>query len=126
MIFIIRRKLFIMRIGIAGMQTTELAAKSIQEILSDAGFDSFYFRNNSKITMADLVIVLGGDRGVRNYFHRALDVDTPVLGISESESNGVLSQIELKELPSYLNRIKKQDYVIEDVPRIGVLSLIHI
>ena len=46
-----------MRIGIAGMQTTELAAKSIRETLSDAGFDSFYFRNNSKITMADLVIV---------------------------------------------------------------------
>ena len=109
-----------MRVGIAGTQATELVAKSIKETLSDAGFESFYFKNNSKVTMADLVIVLGGDRGVRNYFHRALDVDTPVLGISESESNGVLAQIELKELPSYLNRIKKQDFVIEDVPRIGV------
>ena len=109
-----------MRIGIAGTQTTELVAKSIKETLSDAGFESFYFKNNSKVTMADLVIVLGGDRGVRNYFHSTLDTDTPVLGISESESNGVLAQIELKELPSYLNRIKKQDYVIEDVPRIGV------
>ena len=98
-----------MRIGIAGTQTTELVAKSLKETLSDAGFESFYFKNNSKVTMADLVIVLGGDRGVRNYFHSTLDADTPVLGISESESNGVLSQIELKELPSYLNRIKKQD-----------------
>jgi len=78
-----------MRIGIAGMQITELTAKSIKEILSDAGFESFYFKNNSKVTMADVVIVLGGDRGVRNYFHSALDVDTPDLGISESESNGV-------------------------------------
>ena len=109
-----------MRIGIAGTQTTDLVAKSIKETLSDVGFESFYFKTNSKVTMADLVIVLGGDRGVRNYFHSALDADTPVLGISESESNGVLAQIELKELPSYLNRIKKQDYVIEDVPRIGV------
>ena len=109
-----------MRIGIAGIQTTEFAAKSIQETLTDAGFESFYFKNNSKVTMADLVIVLGGDRGVRNYFHRTLDVDTPILGISESESHGILAQIELKELSSYLNRIKKQDYVIEDVPRIGV------
>ena len=32
-----------MRIGIAGTQTTELVAKSIKEILSDAGFESFYF-----------------------------------------------------------------------------------
>jgi len=109
-----------MRIGIAGMQTTELVAKSIKETLTDVGFESFYFKNNSKVALADLIIVLGGDRGVRNYLHTAIDVDTPVLGISESESNGVLAQIELKELPSYLNRIKKQDYVIEDVPRIGV------
>jgi len=109
-----------MRSGIAGIQATELVAKSIKETLSDDGFESFYFKNNSKVTLADLIIVLGGDRGVRNYLHSAIDVDTPVLGISESESNGVLAQIELKDLPSYLNRIKKQDYVIEDVPRIGV------
>ena len=46
-----------MRIGIAGTQTTELVAKSIKETLSDAGFESFYFKNNSKVMMADLVIV---------------------------------------------------------------------
>ena len=109
-----------MRIGIAKMQTTELTAKSIKETLSDEGIDSFYFKNASQITAADLIIVLGGDRGVRNYFHHTLDIDTPVLGISESESSGFLSQIELRDLPSYLNRLKKHDYVIENVPRIGV------
>ena len=46
-----------MRIGIAGTQTTELVAKSIKETLSDVGFESFYFKNNSKVTMADLVLV---------------------------------------------------------------------
>ncbi len=109
-----------MRIGIARMQTTELTAKSIKETLSDAGLDSFYLKNNSQVTMADLIIVLGGDRGVRNHFHHTLDVDTPVLGVSESESSGFLSQLQLRDLPSYLNRIKKQNYVIENVPRIGV------
>jgi len=87
-----------MRIGIAETQTTELVSKSIKETLTDAGFESFYFKNNSRVMMVDLVIVLGGDRGVRNYFRSTLDVDTPVLGISESESNGVLAQIELKNL----------------------------
>jgi len=99
-----------MRVGIAGIQTTELLAKSIKETLSDAGFESFYFKNNSKSTLADLIIVLG----------HTLDLDTPVLGISESESNGFLAQIELRELSTYLSRIKKQDFVIEDVPRISV------
>ena len=80
-----------MRVGIAGIQTTELLAKSIKETLSDAGFESFYFKNNSKSTLADLIIVLGGDRGVRNYFHHTLDLDTPVLGISESESKRFFS-----------------------------------
>ena len=70
-----------MRIGIAGIQTTELMAKSIKETLSDSGFESFYFTNNSKVTMADLVIVLGGDRGVRNYFHSALDADLSLIHI---------------------------------------------
>ena len=37
-----------MRIGIAGTQTTELVAKSIKETLSDVGFESFYFKNDSK------------------------------------------------------------------------------
>jgi len=109
-----------MRIGIARMQTTELTAKSIKETLSDANIESFYLKNNSQVTMADLIIVLGGDRGVRNYFHRSLDIDTPVLGISESESSGFLSQIELRDLSSYLSRIRKQDFVIENAPRIGV------
>ena len=72
-----------MRIGIAGIQTTKLVAESIKETLTDAGFESFYFNNNSKVTLADLIIVLGGDRGVRNYLHNTIDVDTPVLGISE-------------------------------------------
>ncbi len=47
-----------MRIGIAETHATELVAKSIKETLSDAGFESFYLKNNSKTTMADLVIVL--------------------------------------------------------------------
>ena len=33
-----------MRIGIAGIQTTELVAKSIKETLSDAGFESFILK----------------------------------------------------------------------------------
>ena len=35
-----------MRIGIAGTQTTDLVAKSNKETLSDAGYESFYFKTN--------------------------------------------------------------------------------
>ena len=99
-----------MRIGIAGIQTTELLAKSIKETLSDAGFESFYFKNNSKSTLADLIIVLGGDRGVRNYFHHTLDLDTPVLGISESESNGFLQKLDLRNFSPSFILLKKKNF----------------
>ena len=64
--------------------------------------------------------MLGGDRGVRNYFHTNFDSTIPVLGIVEAEDSGFLAQIELKEFPTYLKRLKKQDYTIEDVPRLGI------
>ena len=64
--------------------------------------------------------MLGGDRGVRNYFHKNSDSTIPVLGIVEAEDSGFLAQIELKEFPTYLKRLKKQDYTIEDVPRLGI------
>jgi len=49
-----------MRIGIAGIQTTELIAKSIKETLSDAGFESFYFKNTT-LRYKDPEVKSGGD-----------------------------------------------------------------
>ena len=43
-----------------------------------------------------------------------------MLGINEGESGGFLAQIDLKEFPSYVNRLKKQNYSVEEVPRLGV------
>ena len=57
---------------------------------------------------------------MRNYFHKISDTDIPVLGISEAESSGFLAQIDLKEFANYLQRLKKQDFTIEQVPRLGV------
>ena len=62
----------------------------------------------------------GGDKGVRNYFHRVLDSDIPVLGINESESSGFLAQIDLKEFSSYVKRLKNHDFTVEQVTRIGI------
>ncbi|MCH6571522.1 MAG: NAD(+)/NADH kinase, partial [Thaumarchaeota archaeon] len=71
--------------------------------------------HKTKPKPVDCIIVLGGDRGVRNYFRHTLDALTPVLGIGEAEASGFLAQIELKEFPTYLKRLKKQDFVIDEV-----------
>jgi len=107
------------QIGIYGSEITDTAAKTIKKILEESGIKSFTItKSNSK--QADCVIVLGGDKGVRNYFHRTFDTVSPVLGISEGESSGFLAQIDLREFSSYVNVLKKQKYPIEEVPRLGV------
>ena len=107
------------QIGIYSSQSTALAAKVIKKILDDSDIESFPV-TKSKGKIADCVIVLGGDKGVRNYFHRTFDATIPILGISEGESSGFLAQIDLKEFSSFVNVLKKQKYTVENVPRLGV------
>ena len=108
-----------MQIGIYGSETTGTAAKTIKKILEESGIKTFTI-TKSNGTQADCIIVLGGDKGVRNYFHRTIDTVSPVLGISEGEASGFLAQIDLREFSSYVNILKKQKYTIEEVPRLGV------
>ncbi len=69
----------------------------------------------------DGVLVGGGDKGVRRYFHRISDTSVPVLGLSEGETAGFLAQIDMKDLGSYSRRLLRGDYTIEEIPRLGVL-----
>ena len=93
-----------MNVGIAGSGFTPSSLTSLKKILDDAGITSFPISTKSKKKKPDCVIVLGGDRGVRNYFHRTFDATLPVLGFKESESNGFLEQNELKELKTYVEK----------------------
>ncbi|MDH3489018.1 MAG: sugar kinase [Nitrosopumilus sp.] len=108
-----------MQIGIYGSGTTESAARTIKKILDDSGIKSFPI-GKSKNKESDCVIVLGGDKGVRNYFHRTFDSISPVLGVSEGEASGFLAQVELREFSAYVSILKRQNYVVEEVPRLGV------
>jgi len=108
-----------MQIGIYGTGTSSTAAKTVKKILDDSDIDSFPV-SKSKNKQPACVIVLGGDKGVRNYFHRTFDSTLPILGISEGEASGFLAQIDLKEFSSYVNVLKKQKYTVEEVPRLGV------
>ena len=109
-----------MQIGIYGSGTTDSAAKTIKKILDYAEIESFVITAKSKVKQADCILVLGGDKGVRNYFHRPFDSTSPVLGISEGESSGFLAQVDLREFSSYVRILKKQNYTVEEVPRLGV------
>jgi NAD+ kinase len=104
-------------VGISGTSLSDSSFKSLKKILDDSGIK--YTAVNQKSKQLDCIIVLGGDKGVRNFYH-TFDSDTPILGLNESESSGFLAQIDLKELSAYINRIKRKDYSVEKVPRLGI------
>lgn len=108
-----------MQVGIFSTFTDAKIVKSVKKILDDNDIQSFSILKN-RAREPDCIMVLGGDRGVRNFFHKNLESNIPVLGVSEAEAGGFLAQIDLKELPSYVNRLKKQNYTIEEVKRLGV------
>jgi len=107
------------QIGISGITPTDIAVKTIKTVLDDYGLQSRYVGYKPQKDL-DCVIVTGGDRGVRNYFHKTQDAQVPVLGVGESESSGFLAQIDLKEFSSIVNRIKKSDYRTSEFSRIAV------
>jgi len=108
-----------MRVAIFS-QNQERTVKSVKLSLESHSIESFLLGNKSLPKDVDYVLVTGGDKGVRNYFHHDLNSIVPVLGINEFESSGYLAQIDLKEFPTFLNRLKKGDFTIEHVTRLGV------
>lgn len=109
-----------MRIGIYGLGASDATLARIKDILDDAGIERFGATNRSKMKKADCILVLGGDKGVREYFHHPVDTTVPVIGISEGEASGFLAQIDHKEFASYVGRLKNKKYTVEEVPRLGV------
>lgn len=107
-----------MKVAIYG-QDQEQTIKSIKLSLETHGIESGLLTNKTLGKDVDYVIVTGGDRGVRSYFHRFVNNPVPVLGINEFESSGYLAQTDLKEFPTYLNRLKKGDFTIEHLTRVG-------
>jgi len=109
-----------MQVGIFGSGITASSGTHLNEILDEFGINHFNLNSKTKSKKADCILVLGGDKGVRNYFHRTFDSSIPILGINESESDGFLAQVDLKQFATYAKRLKKMDYQVEEVSRLGV------
>lgn len=109
-----------MKVGVYGLGT-HLATRSIIKQMEMAGIDAFQTSvARPDPRDADIVIALGGDKGVRSYFHKVTDSETPVLGMGEAESGGLLTDLDLRELGSHIDRLVDHKYNIDSVPRIGI------
>ena len=109
-----------MQIGIYGPGAAEISVRRARRVLDEAGVDCFTAGPKSKTRKADCILVLGGDKGVRSYFHRTAGPDIPVVGVGEGEASGFLAQVDLRGLAGCVSRLKRGSYMVEEVPRLGV------
>ncbi len=110
-----------MHVGIYSKDAPEGSVKRVKAALDEAGVRfTLLGARRPRAGGVDCVVVMGGDKGVRRYFHRTFDSTIPVLGLHEAESSGFLAQIDSKELPAHAGRLRGGDYAVEEVPRLGV------
>jgi NAD+ kinase len=102
-------------------QDTLLFSK-IKKILDDSFIQTIYMseKNYDIANQVDLVFIVGGDRAMLDYFHKVLNDSAPAIGIYESESTGFLAQIDISDLETNIQRLKNNDYKIEELVRLGV------
>lgn len=109
-----------MKAGVYG-NGAHISSRTIIRQMTLAGVDAFQVnavRPDPKD--ADIVIALGGDKGVRSYLHKVTDSETPVLGIAEAESGGLLAHLDLRELDMSIDRLLARKYYVDSMPRIGI------
>ena len=109
-----------MQVGIYGSGISDSSLKYLKRILGEHGINHFILSSKQRSKNIDYILILGGDKAVRSYFHNTFDSSIPVLGINESESGGFLAQVDLKQFSTYVKRLKKTDYLIEKVTRLGI------
>jgi NAD+ kinase len=99
-----------------------MSLAQIRKTLESLNINISYIKDGdySLATDADFILVLGGDRGILNYFHKVVTNSVPVLGLYESEAIGFLAQLDIRYLDSALSQIRLGDYHVDDVFRLAV------
>ena len=99
-----------------------MSLAQIRKTLDSLNISISYMKDGdySLATDADIILVLGGDRGILNYFHKVVTNSVPVLGLYESEAIGFLAQLDIRYLDSALSQIRLGDYHVDDVFRLAV------
>lgn len=100
-------------------RSSGLAARTIRNVLDDADIRTSVISDDLADDV-DFVVVTGGDKGVRNYFHHVTNASVPVLGVSEGESGGFFAQIDYHEFASHVRILRGQNYTVSEFPRLDV------
>ena len=109
-----------MKVTVYAPDAPEQSVRRLRRMLELEGVQSRAAKPRAKPAGEDCVLVLGGDKGVREYFHKAPDTSVPVLGLGEGESGGMLAQTDIRDLASDMPRLRRGRYSVQEVPRLGV------
>lgn len=111
-----------MKVALWGVDSRDDALLSkMKKTLDSLGVRSQVMKDDYALaSQVDMVLVVGGDRGILEYFHKVTAASAPVLGIYETDSTGFLAQLEVRDLESATGRLKKGDYEVDEVFRLAV------
>lgn len=111
-----------MKVALWGVDSRDSALLSkMKKTLDSLGVRSQVMKDDySLASQVDMVLVVGGDRGILEYFHKITAASAPVLGIYETDSTGFLAQLEVRDLESATGRLKRGDYEVDEVFRLAV------
>lgn len=111
-----------MKVALWGVDSRDSALLSkMKKTLDSLGVRSQVMKDDySLASQVDMVLVVGGDRGILEYFHKVTAASAPVLGIYETDSTGFLAQLEVRDLESATGRLKRGDYEVDEVFRLAV------
>ena len=112
-----------MKVALSGVDSRDGALLSkVKKTLESLGVHTQIMKDSEHQTarQVDLVLVAGGDRGILDYFHKVVTDSAPVLGIYETDATGFLAQIDVRDLESAINRLKRNDFSVEEVFRLAV------
>ena len=112
-----------MKVALSGVDSRDGALLSkVKKTLESLGVHTQIMKDSEHQTarQVDLILVAGGDRGILDYFHKVVTDSAPVLGIYETDATGFLAQIDVRDLDSAINRLKRNDFSVEEVFRLAV------
>lgn len=109
-----------MKVSVYAPDAGDQQVRSLRRMLDLEGVQSRVAKPRAKPSGEDCIIVLGGDKGVREYFHKVPGAQVPVLGLGEGESGGMLAQTDIRDLASNLPRLRRGRYSVQEIPRLGV------
>ena len=110
-----------MKICIYMPREVEEIKRKVENVLAQNNV-SYSFLTEKKKGECDIIFIVGKDGDVLSFFSQFPNNKRPVLGINLSESPGFLTEIPINRLNDAIQKIKNNEFSVENIIRIKVIT----